>query len=134
MYVFAEVLGAVDLAAVCVIAGVILYALRYSTRRLEVKLGNLHATVDHVNKAVNNRPEGDPTIYEAVRSASDRVGELTEKLDHFVTYQHDRNHEMMNELTVAKGLAKVAHDQVTLHLAAHQADMDRHLAEGQDVA
>jgi hypothetical protein len=135
---YAEVLGAVDLAAIIVIAAVLLYALRYSTRRLEVKLGSLHATVDHVNRAVNNRPEGQPTIYEAVQGTSLGLAEFGQKLDQFITYQHDRNHAMMNDLTVARGFAQMASEtvttletQVTQHLAAHQAHADQCVVQGQ---
>lgn len=108
----AEVAGPYTLASIATIAAVLLYALRYSTRRLEVKLGSLHATVDHVNRAVNNRPAGDPTIYEHVKGARESTEAVAAKLDQFIDYQHGRNHDILNDVTAAKGLAKLALEAV----------------------
>lgn len=143
---YAEILGISDIIGLAIVAGVILYALRFSHRKLEVKLGSLHATVDHVNGAVNNRPAGEPSIYEHARGTREVAEGVAAKLDEFMQYQRDRNHDILNDVTAARGLARMAVDQlevvdesiagiktdletvttdVVTHLAAHQAEADR---------
>lgn len=65
------VLGPLDLAVVVVFAIVVLYALRSSRKRLEVRIGRMHATIEDVNRAVNHKPPGAPTLYDNAAASAE---------------------------------------------------------------
>lgn len=122
------VLSPIDLSAVVVVAGVVMAALFHRGKRLELSIGKVKAAVDDaathaavaavkadeaartveaVNHAVNNRPAGDPTLYEQVRAIGLKVDDNTA-----ATHANNRRVTEIASL-------------VTAHIAQHQAEQDR---------
>jgi len=50
-------------------------------RSVTVKLGSLQASVQGIDKAVNGRPSGDPTLYEQVADCKTQLCEINGKVD-----------------------------------------------------
>ena len=115
------VLSLIDLAAIGLICLVVLVALRVTGKRLELRIGSVQASVDtaanaatkaaetgeQVNKAVNCRPAGDPTLYEEVRAVRLHLDDLS----------------IATQRTAAK--TEEIGERLTAHLAHHQAETDR---------
>lgn len=103
-----------DLAGLVVVAGVLIFGLTRRGKRFDVSVGKLHASVEDiaskvtaVDRAVNNRPAGDPTLYEMVRAQGLKV-------DDAATLGHR---------TAVK--VETIGTQLTTHLAHHQAERER---------
>lgn len=107
------VLSLIDLSALGIVGGVALVAiLRRSSLglklgRVEATVGQVEATVAAVNAAVNNRPEGDPTLYEQVRAQGLALDNATQ-----ATHATARKVDQMAVL-------------FTTHIAQHEADAGR---------
>lgn len=97
-------LSVIDLTGTIIVSGVVLVALLRRGKNLSVSIGNVQASVDEVavkadiaseraqvaadhaaiaaekvdavDRAVNRRPEGDPTLYERVTSIGMQVSEV----------------------------------------------------------
>lgn len=99
------------------IAAVLFAALWRNGRRLEGKIGPIHAIVEDVNRAVNHRPNGEPTLYE-------HASETAKKLDEFITYQHDKNHSVINEIQAVKSDAELTARRMDQYVAEDSAAHD----------
>lgn len=62
-----------------------------------------------VNRAVNHVDDGKPTLYEHASSTAEALAAFTE-------YQHDRNHDLMNQVVVIKGRLGILDTKVERHL------------------
>ena len=122
------VLSLIDLTAIGFVCVVVVLALWRTNRSLKIQVGNVQASVDtaaqaattaskkvdaaaaiveQVNKAVNCRPDTDPTLYEMVKAQGLRLDDLA--------VSSRRTAEKTEDVAV----------RLTAHLAHHQSMTDK---------
>jgi hypothetical protein len=99
----------------------ILYLVQVRGRKIDITLGQVKASVEDVSRAVNHRPEGDPTIYELVRIAADEAAEAKEA----AAKQAARTDVMADDLARMGTLMEALQRSHELHLAWHQRETER---------
>lgn len=97
------------------------FAIRFTGRKLSAEIGSLKVTVDdvarvaeEVNVAVNHKPEGEPTLYQHAKAASEKVDALESKVDIYVAEDREAHDAMTERLTgIEAGLATAAELAIT---------------------
>lgn len=102
---FVSILGPYDLAVAAVVFAAVV-VLVVAGRRVALRWGTIEAKVDGIDKAVNNRPAGEPTLYEQVRAVALKVDDNTA-----ATHANNRRVTEIASL-------------LTAHIAHHQAEDD----------
>lgn len=102
---FGSVLGPYDLGVAVVVLVVFVVVLAFG-RTLRAEWRDMKVTVNGIDKAVNNRPPGEPTLYEQVRAVALKVDDNTAS-----------THAAMRRVGDLAAL-------VTAHIAHHQAEDD----------
>lgn len=101
-----SILGPYDLGVALVVL-VAIVVLVIAGRRIALRWGTIEAKVDGIDKAVNNRPAGEPTLYEQVRVALLKLDDNSAA-----------THATSRRVTELAAL-------LTAHIAHHQAEDDQ---------
>lgn len=125
----ASILGPLDFAGLVWVGIVLLVAQRSHAGAIKLKLGNIEASVEGVQKtinvvdrAVNGRSDNETTISQDVAAARIALSELVKQIDTGNTkavaeavvlskYLHDSVHDFVNVLTGVKGKSDIMWDE-----------------------
>lgn len=119
--ILAEVAGPWTALTAGIGALMILYLVQVRGRKIDITLGQVKASVEDVSRAVNHRPEGDPTIYELVRIAADQAAEAKA-----TAVEHgERTASMAGDVYRMSELMEALQRSHEMHLAWHQRETER---------
>lgn len=119
--ILAEVAGPWTVLTAAIGAAMMLYLVNVRGRRIDVRLGQVQASVEDVSRAVNHRPEGEPTIYELARAGAEQAAEAKEA----AAKQAARTDVMADDLARMGTLMEALQRSHELHLAWHQRETER---------
>jgi hypothetical protein len=113
----AGILSALDAAAIFAALGVILYALKFSTKRLEIKMGGMEAKIDGVDRAVNNQPGYKPTLYQHAEQLNEKTQDLHNKIESYISEDRDARQAIASRLETYREEQGMTHESMVARLS-----------------